>query len=133
MQRYIFLLLTVALFSCGASRPATGEPEGVGGVARIENPEMTITLIDHLRKVPGIMISGSGPDASITIRGVSSFLGSSEPLFVLDGQPLTGGLRAAVELVPVQDIKSINVLKNAGDTGIYGVRGANGVIEIYLK
>lgn len=54
-------------------------------------------------------------------------------LFVVNGQILGGGRRAASNFVPVNDIQSIRVLKNPSETGIYGVQGANGVIEIQLK
>lgn len=68
-------------------------------------------------------------DASIIIRGRNSINANNGPLIVLDGIPYTGGLS---DIVPT-DIKSIEVLKDASASAIYGSRGANGVILITTK
>lgn len=99
----------------------------------IENPDMALTLVDHLRKVPGVSVRGEGENATVNIRGINSLNSSTEPLFVLNGMPVFGGLRSVIQAVPVAEIKSIRVLKNPAETGIYGIRGANGVIEITTK
>lgn len=119
--------------ACGSSSgvPRGGE-ENIGHTS-VENPDQTVSLTDHLRKLSGVSVAGNGPNARVTIRGANSINAGTEPLFVINGQVLNGGLRAASEIVPVNDIKSIRVLKNPSETGIYGVRGANGVIEIELK
>ena len=137
MKRF-FQLITAGLFiflvgACGVSRqPGTStgmEPRP----ADIYEPDNTVTLADHLRRVAGVQVQGNGPNATITIRGRTSIYGSNEPLFVINGQPLRGGFQEASQMVPVQEIKAIRVLKNPDELGFYGVRGANGVIEIDLK
>ena len=70
-----------------------------------------------------------GPNAqnTISIRGATSVFGDNQPLYVVDGFPLeTYDLAAA-------DIESIDILKDASSTAIYGSRGANGVILITTK
>src|SRR6185503_11439735 len=67
---------------------------------------------------------------SINIRGVRSLTASNTPLFVLDGIPLLTG---SIDNVNPQDIESIDVLKDASATAIYGSRGANGVVIITTK
>ena len=99
----------------------------------IEEPNSMMSLADHLRQVPGVRVTGTGRNASVTIRGGSSINGSNEPLFVVNGQEFSGGLEAVSNFIDVNEIAKIRVLKDPGDTGMYGVRGANGVIEIYLK
>jgi len=99
----------------------------------IESPDNAIALIDHLRRVPGITVYGDGRNATIRIRGSASFVANTEPLFVINGQPLEGGLQAAASSLPVNDIRRIRVLKNPSELGIYGVRGSNGVVEITLN
>lgn len=126
----LFGTLVLFLFGCGTSGHTSATQSRAND---IENPDIAISLVEHLRRVPGVQVKGSGTNASIVIRGIASITSGTEPLFVVDGQPLAGGLQYASQMVPVHDIKSIRVLKNAGETGIYGVRGANGVIEIYLK
>lgn len=70
-----------------------------------------------------------GAGAQIRIRGVRSISGSNEPLFVLDGIPYDGNLN---DINP-DDVASIDVLKDASATAIYGSRGANGVVIITTK
>ncbi|TXE13557.1 SusC/RagA family TonB-linked outer membrane protein [Algoriphagus aquimarinus] len=74
---------------------------------------------------------GSKPGASpqVRIRGRRSISGSNEPLYVVDGIPLVGGID---DLNP-QDITSMEVLKDASATAIYGSRGSNGVVLITTK
>lgn len=70
---------------------------------------------------------GSAPQ--VRIRGRRSFNASNEPLFVIDGIPTVGGL----EDINPQDITSMEVLKDASATAIYGSRGSNGVVLITTK
>ncbi|WP_308991088.1 TonB-dependent receptor [Mariniflexile litorale] len=84
-------------------------------------------------KAAGVDITSNerpGQLGSITIRGVRSLSASNSPLYVLDGIPLiTGG----IQNVNPQDIESIDILKDASATAIYGSRGANGVVIITTK
>lgn len=84
-------------------------------------------------KVAGVDISTNerpGQVGSITIRGVRSLTASNSPLYVVDGIPLiTGG----IDYLNPNDIESIDVLKDASATAIYGSRGANGVIIVTTK
>lgn len=70
-----------------------------------------------------------GLDAVIRIRGNASFSASSDPLIIIDGLPTKGSIND----VQVNDIETIDVLKDAASTAIYGSRGANGVILITTK
>lgn len=99
----------------------------------IINPEATVSFMDHLRKVPGVQVNGSGFNATVKIRGTSSIMSSSEPLIVVNGAAASGGIKEVAQTIPVDQIKRIKVLKNASETGMYGSRGGNGVIEITLK
>jgi len=84
-------------------------------------------------KVAGVDITSNerpGSLGNINIRGVRSILASNSPLFVVDGIPLLSG---GIESFNPQDIESIDVLKDASATAIYGSRGANGVVLITTK
>ena len=70
-----------------------------------------------------------GAAMNVRIRGVRSLTASNEPLFVVDGIPITGGIQ---DFNP-QLIESIEVLKDASATAVYGSRGANGVILVTTK
>lgn len=84
-------------------------------------------------KVAGVDITSAqrpGTVGSINIRGVRSLTASNSPLFVVDGIPLmTGG----IDNINPNDIESIDVLKDASATAIYGSRGANGVVIVSTK
>ncbi len=86
-------------------------------------------------KVPGVQVirqaaGDPGGRPQIRIRGTNSINTSSDPLFVVDG--IVGVLNALENLDPA-DIASIDILKDASSTAIYGARGANGVIMITTK
>lgn len=87
-----------------------------------------------MSKVPGILVS-RGPDGGIAIqiRGASSLSSSTEPLFIVDGTPFKSGPGGSLTGINPFDIESIEVLKDAASTTMYGVRGANGVIIIKTK
>lgn len=92
------------------------------------------TAVEALQgRAAGVVISTSnwspGETPSILIRGKRSINASNDPLFVVDGIPVTGGMG---EISP-SDIESMEVLKDASATAIYGSRGANGVIIITTK
>lgn len=75
-------------------------------------------------------VSGKpGRALSIKIRGVGSITGGTEPLYVIDGVPVTGGLSD----INTDNIESIEVLKDAASAAIYGSRGSNGVVLITTK
>ena len=69
---------------------------------------------------------------SIRIRGQSTFSGSTEPLYIIDGSRVQSGAGGLLFLDP-QDIARIEVLKDIGSTSLYGSDGANGVIIITTK
>jgi TonB-linked SusC/RagA family outer membrane protein len=73
-----------------------------------------------------------GQTSAITIRGRRSLTASNEPLFVVDGIPMTSGLSSISDFNPA-DIASIEVLKDAASQAIYGSRGSNGVVLITTK
>lgn len=76
-----------------------------------------------------------GSSSSTKIRGVSSLTGSNEPLYVVDGMPITGGSSSENPLASINpdDIVSMEVLKDASSDAIYGSRAANGVVMITTR
>lgn len=86
-------------------------------------------------QVPGVLIQQTngapgGEGLTIKVRGTGSITQSNDPLYVVDGYPMEGG---AFRLLNSSDIESIQVLKDASSTAIYGSRGANGVVIITTK
>ena len=88
---------------------------------------------DLLLGIPGVYVIGAGAARSVRIRGINTFFGTTEPLYVLDGMPLQHGSRAALDNINPADVARIEVLKDAASTAFWGSRGANGVIVITTK
>ena len=111
----------------------------VGSVASVDKKKLesivTPNFTDALAgQVSGLsVLSGAGDPSSaatIRLRGVNSIQSSSQPLFILDGAPISASFYATLNPA---DIESITVLKDASSTAIYGARAANGVIVLTSK
>lgn len=89
------------------------------------------SLADMLRGVAGVVVTGQGEFVKVRIGGISSFI-NSDPLYVLNGTVLGSDYAQVTNSINTNDITSIRVLKNA-EAGIYGTRGANGVILIRTR
>ncbi|SFW51613.1 TonB-linked outer membrane protein, SusC/RagA family [Sinomicrobium oceani] len=109
-----------------------------GAVASLENKnldELPYSRVDQSLqgKIAGVQIqnvsSEVGTAPQINIRGLSSISANTSPLIVVDGFPIAD----ALEFINPSTIKSIEVLKDASSTALYGSRGANGVILITTK
>lgn len=113
-------------------KDVTGAVAGIGS-KDIKSRPVTNAVQAMQGKVAGVDISSNerpGTVGSINIRGVRSLTASNSPLFVVDGIPLTTG---GIDNLNPQDIESIDVLKDASATAIFGSRGANGVIIVTTK
>lgn len=85
-------------------------------------------------RVPGIIVTRTDDGGvAIRIQGASSFYSGAQPLYVIDELPINPGPGGALVGVNPYDIDNIKVLKDPSETGIYGMRGANGVIVITMK
>jgi TonB-dependent starch-binding outer membrane protein SusC len=113
-------------------RDLTGSTVSVGG-AEISSIPVTTAAQAITGKVAGVNItsySGApGADINITIRGGTSLSQSNEPLYIVDGFQMDDALK----YVDANDIQTIDVLKDASSTAIYGARGSNGVVLITTK
>lgn len=109
-----------------------------GSVASVSSDELAKVPVSDVTqalagRMAGVQVSSSdgSPDASISIRvrGGISITQSNEPLYIIDGFPSEDGLGS---LDPAE-IESIDILKDASSTAIYGARGANGVVVVTTK
>jgi TonB-linked SusC/RagA family outer membrane protein len=109
-----------------------------GSVASIKSAELNAYPATNLMqslagRATGVQISQNtgapGSPMSVRIRGTNSVQGGNEPLYVVDGFPYSGN----PTLLNNADVESIEILKDASATAIYGSRGANGVVLITTK
>ena len=128
MKRYIFssllFLLSLAFVSCSTSQPAGQTADGPRQRGQdtivIQN---AYTLADYLQRIPGVYVDGY----NVSIRG------SGPPLYIVDGARIGHSYYSAANAVAIDDIASVELLKNASETVIYGREGSNGVILIHTK
>lgn len=149
-MKYDIETLDEVVVSSGYFDIKKGDVVGSVGTVGSEELEQTRTAsIESMLagRVAGVVVSGNGQPGGgigIQIRGSNSMLGGTQPLYVVDGIPIdpltdaqgnagSGDSQSALNFLNPGDIASINVLKDASATAIYGARGANGVIVITTK
>ncbi|MDR6782908.1 SusC/RagA family TonB-linked outer membrane protein [Pedobacter africanus] len=148
--------VTVQAYSKGSRRLATSNISGISGDELVKQP-VSDPMQALIGRIPGMVVSQStgvpGARLNIQIRGRANFdklLSSDQPLFILDGVPMAAGNDkvnqvtgpfgvtaldglSALSGLNMADIESIDVLKDADATAIYGSRGANGVILVTTR
>ncbi|NJB69884.1 TonB-dependent SusC/RagA subfamily outer membrane receptor [Saonia flava] len=135
IKNVLLIGVLVLMGSCKSTTSTSNDTDGIEEQTNtISDLQPEISLEDYLRRFSGVSVRGSGPDATILIRsGGNSINMSSEPLFLVNGNQFGGTFSELTGIIAVNDIKSVRVYKNASETAMFGVRGANGVIEILLK
>lgn len=149
----VAIIATVGALGCGHSTPPPREPapaaegasgrslqgEGTGAVTVVEAADLEgrpATQIEELIEghAAGVeVIRHASGGFSFRIRGPASFLGSYEPLYVIDGMPVHVQPGQGLNWLNPRDIDRIEILKDASTTAMYGVRGANGVVLITTR
>lgn len=87
-----------------------------------------------LDRLPGVHVRRTASGGySVRIRGTSTFISNSEPLYVIDGMAVQVTPGLGLDWLSPVDIARIDVLRDPAETSMYGVRGANGVILIRTK
>ncbi|GGG86170.1 SusC/RagA family TonB-linked outer membrane protein [Parapedobacter pyrenivorans] len=109
-----------------------------GSVAQIKSEDIQAVPVYNMEqalkgRAAGVQVTQNsgqpGGRIEVRVRGGNSMIGSNQPLYVVDGFPVTGG----INFLNPADIESIDILKDASATAIYGARGANGVVIITSK
>lgn len=138
-----YLVLAGIISGCASGKAATPGPDAHelpphdrGTIVTSDDMDRTPTEPVEktlAAKVPGLRIL-QNPDGSISIRirGTTSIIGGTEPLYIVDGIQVLPGPNGGLNGINPRDIASIEVLKDAS-TAFYGLRGANGVILIKTK
>ncbi|MXV14499.1 SusC/RagA family TonB-linked outer membrane protein [Pedobacter sp. HMF7056] len=136
-------LTEVVIVGYGSQRKAAT----TGAISTIKAAELTQTPVANLAqglqgRVAGLEViqnsAAPGGNSSVRIRGINSINGTSEPLYIIDGVQAASGEGTVLTMSPLSeinpnDIESVEVLKDASSTAIYGARGSNGVILITTR
>ena len=141
-----FSLLAGLVLACAPPAPRTAPvgdvdpmtpnpppPVGVTAEDFARNP--TVSIEDQLAaKYPGVWVTRTAEGGvSVRLRGSSTINGNTEPLYVVDGISIVPGPNGALAGISPYDIASIQVVRDATGTAMYGMRGVNGVIIIKTK
>lgn len=125
MNKLLLISIVALLAGCSSSKWAASRGEVERNYLNFES------TIDG--REPGVQFDHSSGDPAVSpsmiIRGINSLNASTAPLVILDGMAYDGPLN----MINPHDIESVKVLKNASETAIYGIRGANGVVVITTK
>lgn len=106
-----------------------------GAVSQVKGADVTSVPVSNAMqslsgRAPGVRVvqtnGAPGGPVTVRIRGTNSILGGNEPLYVVDGFPYDGN----PDFLQPGDIASMEILKDASSTAIYGSRGANGIVMI---
>lgn len=112
-------------------RDLTGSVASVTGEKLAANPVPSVAQALQ-GQLPGVSVTAQdgrpGAGMAIRVRGGGSITQSNDPLFIVDGVQVS-----TIDDIPADNIESIDVLKDAASTAIYGARGANGVILVTTK
>jgi TonB-dependent SusC/RagA subfamily outer membrane receptor len=139
-----FSLLVGLASACASTNTDPGEtmnptpldpPSGRSITAEDIQRSPSVSLEDLLTaKVPGVWVSRTSDGGiAVRIRGATTIYGDTSPLYVLNGQAILPGANGAIPGIAASEIASIEVLKDAASTAMYGMRGSNGVILIKTK
>ena len=136
----------IGLLLCGvtACSHRGGRSEDVAPASAVPHSVMTEEEIERapgrsigqliMERFPGVTVTET-PDGGLGfhIRGVGSFMGSNQPLCLVDDVPMDLSRGSNVRAINPHDIASIEVVQDPAGMAMYGVRGSNGVIVIKTK
>ena len=130
------VLLTVVILvtgcaSTGSTSDSSSENDSESGTIEVHDP--SLNLADYIRRAGGVSVHNIDGQTRVRIRGNLSFNSTSEPLFIVDGVRLGNNYDRVENLVPVDYIKSIRVLKGSEASSRFGLAASSGAIIIKTK
>jgi len=145
MKKFILsvfsLVLMASLVACSSTKKVSNlssseneDPDTGVAKTNTQAKESNLSLADYLRRMAGVQVMGSGNNVTVYVRGGSaSQTSGNTPLYVIDGNQIGNEYSQASNMIDVNDIRYVEVLKDVASTNTYGMRGSNGVIVIHSK
>lgn len=131
--RVILTSFILAIFFSGCSSSSETS------VAKESNPRKVeasheLTLTQLIQQLSGVTVRGSGANVEIIVMVGNKFqMSNASPLFLINGIAYSNDFQSIQNSINVFDVRSVEVYKTPSELGLYGIRGANGVINIVLK
>ena len=123
MKNFILIILVIFSNSCQVSNVSSSQQGD-------NNSKTTsLNLLDRLRSLPGLRISGVGRNAQVYLRGITSINNYREVIFYVNCNRV-GNFSSSFQVDLPENITSIKLLKSASELSIYGAEGRDGVILV---
>lgn len=130
----IVILFTglILLWGCAATSSTTSENRASRSSSQIvvDNPNLGLDV--YINRLNGVRVQGTGPNATIIIRGSSAttIMSDPRPLFIVDGVNMGRDFSRIYRAVDMNNVSTIGVIQSSRATILYGHEGSNGAIEI---
>lgn len=111
----------------------TDETVQLQNVSTVSEINPALSLLGHLKKVPGLYIDQRGSDINVFLRGVSTISAENSALFVVNGTPVGTRYSDLENSVDVNDVENISIMRGSQASQIYGFRGAYGAVIVSTK
>lgn len=127
----LLILCNILFFSCASSSDSNATEKNLPRTVESTNEQ---TMAEIMQKLSGVQVRGSGNDTTVRVM-VGNYFNEpyTEPLFLLNGVSYADNFLSVQNGINPQDVKSVQVYKTPAELGRFGLRGANGVIDINLK
>ena len=135
---FLISFISVLVLAAGCATSDKQRQNQTGAVSEMPSGNDSNTILvdndnleleDYLRQLPGVTVDGRG---NVLVRGVNSIQGDNSPLFVVDNMNVGRNFNSVRNIVDVNNINYVRVLKGAEAT-LYGIQGGNGVIKIVTR
>ncbi len=118
-------------FGCSTTGNSNGETARYGSNIEVDNPD--IPLDQYINRLSSVSVYGSGSNARVQVRGADSIELDPSPLFIVDGVRVGRNFSQVYNMINMINVESIQVLRPARATQIYGGDGGFGAIVINMK
>jgi len=132
-MKFLSGLIGLILFIYGCSSTQNNTKESTPRNPKTVEVGHETSLLNMIQRLPGVTVRGSGGNVTIRIFTGNSFVDNTEPLFLINGIDYGYSFQDLENSIDVFTIDSVTVYKSVAEIAPYGVRGANGVINILLK
>ena len=138
MSNNMLIRVTLTSFFLAIFFSGCGSSSGTS-VTKESNPRQVeasheLTLLQLIQQLSGVTVRGSDTNAEIIVMVGNRFqMSSASPLFLLNGIAYSNDFQSIQNSINVFDVRSVEVYKTPSELSLYGIRGANGVINIIMK
>jgi len=125
LHAFLLIFSVLSILSCGSAKDGVEKKD--------KTPKTYLSLADYLQTKGGVIVSGTGDNVIVQIRGINSLQGDTRPFYYIDGVAIGRSYADANSALNPNNIKSVRILSSLSELAIYGENGNNGIILIKSK